>query len=143
MVFFNQCRLRLQRMAVQAVCLLMVALSVWGGAWVPAAAAVGSQEAADVMNARAAAELDRVAGAGTSDQVSGTVDSTVGKAKRAVGGMDDGLDSATKRLDGATDQVQGKVKRDVGRAKSKASEVGDDLEDTSEGIVESIKDFFD
>lgn len=130
---------------VRAFCLALVTIAVWSGAVVPTANAVGSKEAAAVVNDRAAAELDRVAGAGTSDELEGAVDSAVGKTKRGIGQAKDSLDidSATDKLDGATDELQGKLKRDVGRAKGAADDLGDDLEESTNGIIDSIKDLFD
>lgn len=130
---------------VRAFCLALVTIAVWGGAVVPAVNAVGSQEAAAVVNDRAAAELDRVAGAGTSDKLEGAVDSAVGKTKRGIGEAKDSLDldSATDKLDGATDELKGSLKRDVGRAKDAADDLGDDIEESTNGIVDSIKDLFD
>jgi len=127
----------------------MVTVIAIGGVWSPTAMAVGSQKAADVVNERAAAELDRVSGAGTSDKLGGTVQETVGKAKRGAANLTDGfdnslgdkLDSAANKLDGATDEVAGKVKRDVGKAKGAAANAADDVEETSKGFVESVKDF--
>lgn len=150
MIKFDYYRRLLKRLTVRAVCLAMIAVAVWGGAWMPSAIAVGSQSAAAVENGRAAAELDRMAGAGTSDQLEGAAQKTVGKMKRGVGEVtgrtDDSLsgkfDSAAQKAEGATDEFAGKVKRDVGRAKGAAADAGDDLEDNAGGVVESIKDFF-
>lgn len=150
MIKFDHYRRLLKRLAVRAVCLAMVAVAVWGGAWMPSAIAVGSQAAGEVVNERAAAELDRMSGAGTSDQLEGAAQKTVGKVKRGVGEVtgrtDDSLsgkfDSASQKAEGATDEFAGKVKRGVGQAKGAAAEAGDDLEDGANGVVESIKDFF-
>jgi uncharacterized protein YjbJ (UPF0337 family) len=133
----KQYRLNLKKIAVQAACLMMVTITVWGVAWIPnaTAASVGSEKAAAVMNERAAAELDRVSGAGTSDQLEGTVQKTVGKTKR-------GLSQAADRLDGSADELKGQMKRDIGRAKGAAANAGDEVEDTTKGVVESVKDFF-
>lgn len=147
----TQYRQRLKQLAVRVACLAMVAVAVWGGAWVPAATAVGSQEAAAVINDRAAAELDRMSGAGTSDQLEGAAQETVGKVKRGVGrvtgqadnSLGDKLDSATTRMGGAADEAKGKMKRDIGQAKGAADRAGDKAEDKAEGVIESIKDFFD
>ncbi len=150
MVKFDQYRKLLKRLAVRTVCLAMVTMAVWGGAWMPSAIAVGSQAAADVVNERAAAELDRMSGAGTSDQLEGAAQKTVGKVKRGVGEVtgqaDDSLsgkfDSAAQKTEGAADELTGKVKRSMGQAKGAAADAGDDIEDTAGGVVESIKDFF-
>ncbi len=151
MIHSNPFSLRLRQvkqMASRLACLLMVTVAVWSGAWLPNAAtsamAVGSEAAGAVVNERAAAELDRMAGAGTSDKLEGAVQGAVGKAKRAAADIGDvDVDSLGNKLDGATDELAGKVKRDVGRTKSAAADAGDDVEESAEGFVESIKDFFD
>ncbi len=139
----NQHLSTLKQWFVRAACLVMVAVAVFGSS-ASMAYAVGSQAAADVVSERAAAELDRVSGAGTSDQLEGAVDSTVGKVKRNIGKAEDSLDldSTTDKLDGATDRLKGKVKTDIGRAKSATADAADDVEDSAGGVVESIKDFF-
>lgn len=150
MPIISQYRKAVRRLAVRAFCLAMVTLAVWSGACVPGAMAVGSEKAGAVVSERAAAELDRVAGSGTSDFVEGAAQGVAGKAQRDIGGVKDQfsdspsnqVDSATDRLGGAANQVTGKVKRDVGRAKGAAADTADDIEDGAEGVVESIKDFF-
>ncbi len=143
MINVNQYRQRLRRLAVRAVCLVMVSMAVWSGAWVPGAMAVGSQKAGEVMNARAAAELDRMAGEGTSDQLEGAVQETTGKMKRGVGEATGQFRGTTDQAEGAADQLKGSIKRDVGKAKGAAADAGDDIQDKADGVVESIKDFFD
>lgn len=135
---------KLKQLAVYAACLAILVSGVWGSVWVSDAHAVGSEKAGEIMNERAARELDRVAGEGTSDRLEGAVDGAVGTVKRSaseIGDLD--VDQAARKLDGAADELKGKVKRDVGRAKAAAADAGEELEDTSEGIVESIKEFFD
>ena len=125
MVAFNQYRQKLKVLAVRVACLIMVTVAVWGGAWVPGAVAVGSEKAGAVMNERAAAELDRMSGVGTSDKLKGAVQENVGKAKRGVARATDGLDdslggklgNATDRMSGAADELKGKVNRNIGEDK--------------------------
>lgn len=143
MIQINQYRQRLKRLAVRAVCLMMVSLVVWSGAWVPGAIALGSESASDVLNSRAAAELDRMSGEGTSDRLEGAVQETTGKVKRGVGEVTGQYEGTAKQAEGAADQLKGSVKRDVGKAKGAAADVGDDIQDKADGVVESIKDFFD
>ena len=119
----------------RTVCSLLVAIALWGGFCVPGAIAAGSQTATDVVNSRAAAELDRVAGEGTSEQLTGKVQKDIGRVKRSVG-------EVTGQLDGATDELKGKVRKDIGQAKRAADDAGDSLEDTTNQVVESVKDFF-
>ena len=143
MIRVNQYRQRLKRLAVRAVCLMMVSMAVWSGAWVPGAVALGSEPASEVLNSRAAAELYCMSGAGTSDRLEGTVQEAAGKVKRGVGEVTGEYDGTAKQAEGAADQLTGSVKRNVGKAKGAAADVGDDIQDTADGVVESIKDFFD
>lgn len=115
MAKFDQYRHLLKRFAIKALCLFMVAAAVWGGGLVPSAHAVGSERAAEIMQNRAAAELDRMAG-----------------DKSAIN-SDIDLDKAGKEL-------KSKVKSDVRKTKSKAAQLGDDVEDAAGNIVDSVKD---
>ncbi|MEO0647158.1 MAG: hypothetical protein AAFZ17_13535 [Cyanobacteria bacterium J06650_10] len=103
--------------------MLMVTVAIWTGIAVPHAQAdsigVGSQKAADVVRQRAASELDRMAGAGTSDQIEGAVQDAIGQT-----------------TDDTLDQVKGKVKRDIGKLKGAAA-------DAEESIEDAVKDFLD
>lgn len=143
MAVLNRRSNTLKQWLFRAACVLMVTVAVFGSS-VSQAYAVGSEAAADVVNERAAAELNRVAGAGTANQIEGAVDGAVGTVKRSVGATKDALDidSAANKADGATDQLKGKVKRDIGRTQGAAAEAADDVEDTADGVFESIKDFF-
>lgn len=204
-------RRQLKQIVVRTACLLMVSAAVWSGAGLllgmPSALAVGSEAAGEVVNERAAAELDRVAGAGTSDKLGGAVQETVGKVKRGAADLKDTLDidtAGTKlegtadelkgkakrgaadigdalgadtlgtKVDGATDELAGKAKRvgakigdalsadesvtdkmggtadelagkakqGIGSAKSTAADIGDDVEDSADGFLQSVRDFF-
>lgn len=148
-VVFNRYYALLKRWAVRLACLLM-AVGVVFGSSMNVAMAMGSDSAASVINSRAAAELDRVAGSGTSDQLEGTVDGTVGKIKRSIGEvkgqLDDSLggqaDSFSDRLEGRADELKGKAKRDIGRVKGAGADLADDADDAANSVVESVKDFF-
>ena len=139
MVSFNRCYQQFKRVAIRAVCLLMVTAVVWSGGWVGSANAVGSSDAAGVMQDRAASEVDRTVGSGTVDQLEGAARQAKGKVQRNFG---DATDDLGTRIEGAGSELKGKVQRDVGRTKSKASDVGDDLEDAADSVVDSVKDFF-
>ena len=143
MAVLNRRSNALKQWLFRAACVLMVTVAVLSAS-VSQAYAVGSQAAADVVNERAAAELDRVAGDGAANQVEGAVDGAVGTVKRGVGATKDALDidSSADKVDGATDQLKGKVKRDIGQTQGAAAEAADDVEDTADGVFDSIKDFF-
>ena len=111
MAKFDQYRRLLKRFAIRAVCLFMVAAAVWGGGWVPNAHAVGSERAAEIMQNRAAAELDRMAG--NKSEIDPDVD-----------------------LDKAGRELKGKVNSDVRKTKSKAAKLGDDVEDAAGNLVD-------
>lgn len=135
---------KLRKIAVYVTCFAMLLAGTWGSVWVSSANAVGSERAGEIVNERAANEVDRMVGEGTSDKIEGAVDGAVGTLKRKASDVGDlNVDKAARKLDGAADEAKGKVKRDVGRAKAAAAEANDDLEEASEGIVESIKEFFD
>ena len=130
---------RLKRFAIRAACLLMVAATVWGGAWVPSANAVGSEKAASIMQERAATELDRMAGEPSDDVLKEAARSTAKNSDlKSIGAdLDTDLD-----LDKAGQKLKGKVKRDVRRTKSKAAELGSNVEDAADSAVDSVKDLF-
>ncbi|NJL88079.1 MAG: CsbD family protein [Leptolyngbyaceae cyanobacterium SM1_1_3] len=97
--------------------------------------APGSPAAAEVVQERAKREFNEKLGAGTSDKVEGTLEDTVGKAKRQLG------DFGTE-MDGTTDRVEGQMKQTMGRAKDAADRAGDKAEDAGESLIDNIKDFF-
>ena len=77
---------------------------------------------------------------GVSDQIEGKVTKDIGTKRRAVGDL---LDNPSEEAKGAFTQAQGKAKQDLGTAKNKLDEAGDQIENTSEGLLDSVKDFFD
>lgn len=139
MTNFNRYRDQLKRFVVRAACLLMIAATVWGGGWVPSANAVGSEKAAEIMQDRAGAELDRMAGEKSDD-----VRKEAARNTAKTGGTD--AFNADSDLDEAGRKLKGNVKRDVrkatSKAKSKAADIGDDIEDTADSLVDSVKDLF-
>ncbi|MGB3767314.1 MAG: hypothetical protein WA947_12205 [Phormidesmis sp.] len=135
MAKFNQYRHQLKRFVVQAVCLLMVAATVWGGGWVPSANAVGSEKAAEIMQDRAAAELDRMGGEKSDDVLKEAARSTARTGGTSTFDADSDLDEAGQKL-------KSDAKRNVRKAKSKAAELGDDVGDAADNIVDSVKDLF-
>ena len=119
-----RCVEHIRSFAFRCACLLLITLATWGGLNVPSAQAdftgTGSEKAADIMKERAASELDRMAGAGTSARLEGSVQGSVGKV-----------------TDDAVDQVKGKAKRDIGRVKGAAADAGESLEEAAD----AVKDF--
>lgn len=93
-------------------------------------------DSADVAMSRAADELDRVAGEGTSDRIEGKVKSDIGTVERNVG-------KVTGQVEGAAKQVEGKVKSDIGRTQAATEDAREDAQDAAEGFIDSVKDLFD
>ncbi len=91
---------------------------------------------------------------GLKHQVEGAVDQGVGKVQQKVG-------QTTAQAEGLAREAKGKAKRDIGRVESAAeslgnsaedmakdsrnslNDIGDKVDETANGIAESIKDFFD
>ena len=92
--------------------------------------------AADTVASRAADELDRVAGEGTSAQIEGKVKSDIGTVERNVG-------KVTGQVEGAAKQIEGKVKSDIGRTQDATEDAREAAEDAGKGFVDSVKDLFD
>ena len=101
--------------------------------------ATAGSEAANVVQNRAEQEFDRVAGAGTAEQIKGRAEADLGRVQRQVGQM---TDDTTDRLEGAAKQVQGRATKDIGRTQSAAENATDQIEDATGGFVDSVKDFF-
>ena len=127
--------IRLSNSTVKTLCLGLLAAVLLNVTVVSSAIAMPS-DSADIAMSRAAEELDRVAGDGTSAQVEGKVQRDIGTVKRSVG-------KATGQVEGAADQVKGKVKGDIGRTQDAAEDVRDNAEDAADGFVDSVKDLFD
>ena len=102
--------------------------------------AVAGNQAANVAQARAEQELDRVAGEGTADQIKGRAEADLGRVQRQVGKVTDDMDARAK---GVAKQIEGRATKDIGRTESAAEKAANQLEDTSEGLIDSVKDFFD
>lgn len=79
--------------------------------------------------------VDNVVGAGTTNQVQGQIEESLGGAKRQ-------LDKTTGQADGVAKQVTGRAQKDIGRTQQAAEETAESIEDSAEGFVDSVKDFF-
>jgi len=99
------------------------------------APAVAGEKAAGIVENRAEQELDRVAGAGTADQIQGSAQEGLGKVQRQFGNTEN-------QIKGAAKQVQGRAQKDIGRTQAAAEDAAGAIEDSSQGFVESVKDFF-
>jgi uncharacterized protein YjbJ (UPF0337 family) len=111
---------------------LMLCSDLWLGSAVPANA---SNAAAKVVQDRAEQEFDRVAGAGTSNQIKGRATEDLGRVQRQV-------DKATSQTKGLTKQVEGRAQKDIGRTQSALEDAADAVEDSTDGFVDSVKNLF-
>ena len=119
--------------AAKALCLSLLAVVILNGVFVADAIA---NDATNITISRAADEVDRVVGEGTSAQIEG-------KVKRDIGTVERGVGKVTGQVEGAAKQVEGKVKGDIGRTQAAAEDVREDAEDTTESFIDSVKDLFD
>lgn len=94
---------------------------------------------AGAMQNRAEQKLDKADGAGTAKQIKGRAEADLGRVQRKVGEVTDDVSS---QVEGATKQIQGRANEDIGRAQSAAESAADQIEDTGESLIDSVKDFF-
>lgn len=87
------------------------------------------------LDRKAKSDLDRVAGAGTSDKLEGQVDKATGKVQRELG-------KVQGQVEGAAKQAQGKAKEDIGTTRRAIEKTADRAEETSDNAIDSIKNFF-
>lgn len=95
--------------------------------------AQANNEAGKVMQEQAERELDRMSGAGTSEQIKGTAQEQMGRAQKNLG----------NEVEGTAKQVQGKVQKGIGQTKQAAEDAADAASDSAEGLVDKVKDLFD
>jgi uncharacterized protein YjbJ (UPF0337 family) len=98
--------------------------------------ALAGREAANVVQDRAEQELDRVAGSGTANQIKGRAEEDLGRVQRQI-------DQTASQVEGATKQVKGRAQRDIGRTQEAAEDATDAIEDSSQGLMRSVRDLFD
>lgn len=117
--------------------LLGLALAIYCMAIVPfgQGAIAAPNSAASIEMARAADQLDKMVGEGTSDQIQGKAQTDIGTVKREIG-------KVTGQVEGATDQIEGRAQEDIGQLKGAIDEAVDTSEDVAEGLIDSIKDVF-
>lgn len=112
----------------------------------------------------AAEAVDQVFGEGTSDKIEGKAQEDIGTAKKKAGEMSGQTDGAidqiqgkakedigtvkrniaemTGQTEGTIDQAQGQAKQAMGEAKNRLDKAGDDAQEASGNIVDSVKDLF-
>ena len=90
------------------------------------------------INANAATIQDlnlAVTAEGISDQIEGKAQEDIGTVQRNLG-------KVTGQTEGAIKQAKGKAKQDIGTVKNKLDNAADNVEDTSEGLIDTVKDLF-
>ena len=77
---------------------------------------------------------------GISNQVEGKVQKDIGTVKRATSDLTGDYVGEVK---GAAQQAKGKAKQDIGTTQNKLDDAKDAVENKSENLIDSVKDFFD
>ena len=95
-------------------------------------AAIDSMQEGDAQGKSA---LDRIVGAGTSNQIEGKVDQAIGKTQEELG-------NTRGRVEGSAKQFEGQMEENIGKAKGMVEKAAYDAEDKSENLIESVKSFF-
>ncbi|MBD2256013.1 CsbD family protein [Pseudanabaena sp. FACHB-2040] len=78
-------------------------------------------------------------GEGSHESVEGKVEETLGSAKRRVGEITDNNEMQTR---GAGNELKGRAQYNKGRAESAVEDVREQAEDTTQGIIDNVKDIF-
>ena len=119
------------------VAISIVALSVF--AWSNSAIFTGNTTA----NAETIKDLPlvlAVSGSGIADQAEGTFDKAAGAVQRKAGEI---TDDTSAQAEGIIKQTKGDAKINLGGAENKLDDAKDTVEQKSESIIDSVKDFFD
>jgi uncharacterized protein YjbJ (UPF0337 family) len=120
----------------QILCVSIAALTLFSGivfGW--GSSAVAGENVANAVQNRAEQGLNRVAGAGTANQIEGRAKEDIGRVQRQV-------DKATSQVGGTTKQATGRAQRDIGRTQGAVEDAANEAQDSAEGFVDSVKDFF-
>lgn len=75
---------------------------------------------------------------GVGNQIEGKVQKDIGTKERAVGDLTDDFSLEAK---GAMQQAKGEAKQGIGTAKNKLDDAKDTVENKSENLIDSVKDF--
>ena len=95
--------------------------------------AIALNDAGRVVKERAKTELDSKTSTGTGDEIEGKVKKNAGKVQRQFG------DS----VEGTARQLEGQAQENAAKARRGAEDLAEDAQEKADGIVDSIKDFFD
>lgn len=66
-----------------------------------------------------------------------------GKVEKDIGTVERNFGKVTGQTEGALKQAKGKAKQDIGTTQNKLDEAGNKVENTSESLIDSVKDFFE
>ena len=81
-----------------------------------------------------------VSGSGIADQAEGTFDKAAGAIQRKAGEI---TGDTSAQAEGIIKQTKGEAKLNFGSAENKLDDAKDTVEQKSESIIDSVKDFFD
>ena len=81
-----------------------------------------------------------VSGAGIADQAEGTLEKAAGSVQRKAGEI---TGDTSAQFEGAIKQTKGEAKLNLGGVENKLDDAKDTVEEKSESIIDSVKDFFD
>ena len=81
-----------------------------------------------------------ISGAGIADQAEGTFDKAAGAVQRKAGEI---TGDTSAQFEGAIKQTKGEAKLNLGGVENKLDDAKDTVEEKSESIIDSVKDFFD
>lgn len=132
-MIFNAIATKLQRILCVGLATLVIGSGLLFGFSAPATAL--GNKAGDIVQQRAERELDSKAGAGTANQIEGRAQEDLGRVQNQVEKVTGGNDSLGNR-------AEGRVKREIGRTQGAVEDAADSAQDSAEGFVDSVKDFF-
>lgn len=87
-------------------------------------------------DAKGKSALDRVVGAGTSNQIEG-------KVNQAIGNTQEELGNTKGRVEGSAKQLKGQTQENIGKAQNTVEKAAYEAQDKSENLIESVKSFFE
>lgn len=97
---------------------------------------IATTDSIQEADAKGKSALDKLVGAGTSNQIEGKVDQAIGKTKEELG-------NTRQRVEGAAQKLEGQTEENIGKAQNAAEKAAYEAEDKSENLIESVKSFFD
>jgi uncharacterized protein YjbJ (UPF0337 family) len=90
-------------------------------------------DAGQVVKERAKTELDSKTSTGVGDEIEGKIKKNAGKVQRQFG------DS----IEGTARQMEGQAQENAAKARRGAENLAEDAQEKADGLVDSIKNFFD